>query len=144
MLAEAARALEFSGHVENPIPPNLIFGVAPEVVKAQHDAMVAQGHVDAALADGSTTRRGIRKDRHSLMTAIVSYPLLAAMTESRNSVQAELEQFVKLRDRVGFQLVDYQGQTVVVAAEGERLHRWRTPELSGLVSLNGRLYRFSD
>lgn len=69
---------------------------------------------------------------------------LTVLTEDRDTVRAELEQFVALRDRVGFQLVEYRGRTVVVVPDGERLRRWRAPELSNLASFNGRLYRLTD
>ncbi|PRY75526.1 hypothetical protein CLV80_112113 [Yoonia maritima] len=72
VLDEAAREPEFSLHIESPKPPNLIFGMTPKQVHIKHDEIIAAGYVDAVLADGSVARRGIRKDRHTLLTAVAS------------------------------------------------------------------------
>ena len=69
---------------------------------------------------------------------------LAVLTEGRDTVRAELEQFVALRNRVGFQMLDYRERTIIIVPEGERLRRWRAPELSELTTFNGRMYRLSD
>jgi DNA repair exonuclease SbcCD ATPase subunit len=69
---------------------------------------------------------------------------LAAMSEDRDAVRQELEHFIALRDRVGIQLVDFRGRTVVVVPEGARLRRWRAAGLSEVAHLNGRMYRLSD
>lgn len=69
---------------------------------------------------------------------------LVVLTEDRDTVRAELAQFVALRDRVGFQMLDYRERTIIVVPEGERLRRWRAPELSELTTFNGRMYRLSD
>lgn len=69
---------------------------------------------------------------------------LTVLTEDRDTVRVELEQFVALRDRVGFQLLDFRERTIIIVPEGERLRRWRAPELSELTAFNGRMYRLSD
>ncbi|MEO9517491.1 MAG: hypothetical protein ABJH45_04085 [Paracoccaceae bacterium] len=69
---------------------------------------------------------------------------LATMSEERDVVQQELEHFITLRDRVGIELVDFRGRTVVVVPEGARLRRWRAAGLSEVAHLNGRMYRLSD
>lgn len=69
---------------------------------------------------------------------------LASMSEERDVVRQELEHFITLRDRVGIELVDFRGRTVVVVPEGARLRRWRAAGLSEVAHLNGRMYRLSD
>lgn len=69
---------------------------------------------------------------------------LASMSLERDAVQQELEHFITLRDRVGIELVDFRGRTVVVVPEGARLRRWRAAGLSEVAHLNGRMYRLSD
>lgn len=69
---------------------------------------------------------------------------LVVLTEDRDTVRAELEQFVALRDRVGLRMLDYRERTIIIVPEGERLRRWRAPELSELTTFNGRMYRLSD
>ncbi|MDO6589442.1 hypothetical protein DS901_02655 [Loktanella sp. D2R18] len=66
------------------------------------------------------------------------------MSQERDAVQQELEHFITLRDRVGIELVDFRGRTVVVAPEGARLRRWRAAGLSEVAHLNRRMYRLSD
>lgn len=69
---------------------------------------------------------------------------LASMSEERDVVRQELEHFITLQDRVGIELVDFRGRTVVVVPEGARLRRWRAAGLSEVAHLNGRMYRLSD
>ncbi|MTH65855.1 hypothetical protein GL284_16405, partial [Paracoccus sp. DK608] len=71
---EAARLPEFSQHVPEPKPCRVIFGLSPAEVQTRHDEMVAAGRCEVTLKDGTTAIRGIRKDRHTLMTAVASYP----------------------------------------------------------------------
>ncbi|MBL4807748.1 MAG: hypothetical protein JKY31_10785 [Rhodobacteraceae bacterium] len=100
VLAEAARDPVFSGHVENPKPPNMIFGITPEEVGQRHENMVAQGHVDVTLSDGSTARRGIRKDRHTLMTAVASYPLLTKQVAEGSESHEAYQEWIALNVRL--------------------------------------------
>lgn len=69
---------------------------------------------------------------------------LQKMVEEREEVRRELEHFVTLRDRVGFQLVEFRGRTIVVVPEGSRLRRWNAPKDSDLARTNSRMYRISD
>lgn len=69
---------------------------------------------------------------------------LAAMSEDRDAARQELERFIALRERVGIELVDFRGRTVVVVPEGARLRRWRAAGLSEVAHLNGRMYRLSE
>jgi hypothetical protein len=69
---------------------------------------------------------------------------LATLSQERDTVRSELEYFVQLQERVGIQLLDFRGRTVVVVPEEARLRRWRAPELSEFTYLNGRMYRLSD
>lgn len=99
VLAEAAREPEFSLHVESPKPPNLIFGMTPQQVHKKHDEIIAAGYVDAVLADGSVARRGIRKDRHTLLTAVASYPLLTSQVVDGAADRQAYERWIKLNVR---------------------------------------------
>ena len=67
VLAEAARAPIYSKHVVEPRLPSVVYGVAADEVRKLHDQMVSAGGVDVTLKDGQKARRGIRKDRHTLM-----------------------------------------------------------------------------
>jgi hypothetical protein len=69
---------------------------------------------------------------------------LARVSQERDTVRSELEYFVQLQERVGIQLLNFRGRTVVVVPEEARLRRWRAPELSEFTQLNGRMYRLSD
>ena len=69
---------------------------------------------------------------------------LAAMSQERDAVRQELENFITLRDRVGIRLVDFRGHTLVVIPEGARIRRWQADDLSEVAHLNGRMYRLSD
>ena len=69
---------------------------------------------------------------------------LASMSQERDAVRQELENFITLRDRVGIQLLDFRGHTLVVIPEGARIRRWQADDLSEIAHLNGRMYRLSD
>ena len=69
---------------------------------------------------------------------------LAAMSQERDAVRQELENFITLRDRVGIRLVDFRGHTLVVVPEGSRIRRWQADDLSEIAHLNGRMYRLTD
>ncbi|MEO0485524.1 MAG: hypothetical protein AAF092_06400 [Pseudomonadota bacterium] len=75
VLDEAARRPEFSQHVDEPQAPNIIEGLAPTQVLEMHNEIVGAGFVEVAMKDGSTARRGIRRDRHTLLTAVACYPV---------------------------------------------------------------------
>ncbi|MEM5478080.1 plasmid recombination protein [Pacificibacter sp. AS14] len=110
VLDEAARVPEFSKHVENPEPPNIIYGLTPELVREKHDEMVESGFIEVKLKDGTTARRGIRKDRHTLLTAIASYPLLTKQIVDGSVGRDGYERWIELnmrwlRERFGERLV---------------------------------------
>lgn len=69
---------------------------------------------------------------------------LAAMSQDRDAVRQELENFIALRERVGIELLDFRGNTLVVVPEGARIRRWQADDLSEVAYLNGRMYRLSD
>lgn len=69
---------------------------------------------------------------------------LSAMSQERDVVRQELENFIALRDRVGIELLDFRGNTLVVVPEGARIRRWQADDLSEVAHLNGRMYRLSD
>ncbi len=91
VLAEAARAPIYSKHVVEPRPPSVVYGVAANEVRKLHDDMVAAGGIDVTLRDGRKTRRGIRKDRHTLMTAVASHPLPTELVNTKPDARAEYE-----------------------------------------------------
>lgn len=65
----------------------------------------------------------------------------AALSTERDSVQAELERFIYLRDRLGITLVEGQTRPVIVVPEGQEIRAWGAPGLSNLARYNGRMYR---
>lgn len=93
VLAEASRVPEYSKHVSDPRPPSLVYGVSVDEVRRLHDEMVAAGGVEVTLKDGRTARRGIRKDRHTLMTAVASHPLPTDLVNTKPDVRADYERW---------------------------------------------------
>ena len=74
VLGELVRAPEFSHHVNAPEPPELVDGVPASELIARHDAMIETAKVEVNVK-GKTHYRAVRKDRHTLMTAVASYPI---------------------------------------------------------------------
>lgn len=93
VLEEAARAPAFSAHVENPVPPETIFGVPIDEVPRLHDEMVTAGSVEVTLKGGRMARRGIRQDRHTLLTAVASYPVPTELVKATPEARAEYERW---------------------------------------------------
>ncbi|KGM89661.1 Multidrug resistance efflux pump [Roseovarius mucosus DSM 17069] len=110
VLAEASRAPEYSKHVADPRPPSLVYGVTADEVRRLHDEMVAAGGVEVTLKDGRTARRGIRKDRHTLLTAVASHPLPTDLVNTKPDARADYERWREhnlawLKARFGDKLV---------------------------------------
>lgn len=93
VLAEAARVPEYSKHVVDPRPPSLVYGVTADQVRRLHDEMVDSGAVEVTLKNGRTARRGIRKDRHTLMTAVASHPLSTHLVNTKADARADYERW---------------------------------------------------
>lgn len=129
VIAEALRRPDFSAHVENPQPPRVVLGI-PATFEDDHAA-----HVEARSTEvkrkGKTYRKGIRTDRHTLATAVASYPLthdqIAAGGDAAAALHREWEAAtVKwMQDRYGDQV------KAVLAHEDEshpHLHFWLLPD----------------
>lgn len=99
VLEEAARRPEFSQHVDEPQAPNVIEGLAPSQVLEMHDEIVAAGYVEANLKDGTVARRGIRKDRHTLLTAVASYPVPRNLVEEDQAACEAYKRWMKFNVR---------------------------------------------
>lgn len=110
VLAEAAREPRYSQHVDDPKEHRVIFGLSPDGVRQRHDEMVAAGGVTVSLKGGKTARRGIRKDRHTLMTCVASHPNLTSQIMNDPAAKADYDAWVDrnlrfLRGLFGDQLV---------------------------------------
>ncbi len=120
VLAEAARAPEFSLHVEAPKAPRIIFGASPVAVRQQHDEMLGSGSVEVRLKDGRAARRAVRKDRHTLLTCIASYPLLSEQVASVSEAKKNYEDWVQRTVDWLFQM--YGDQLVSVVEHVDEAH----------------------
>lgn len=74
IFGELLRDPQFSRHLDDPHPPETVDGVPPEELVARHDVMINAARVTVKVK-GKTHYRSIRQDRHTLLTAIASYPL---------------------------------------------------------------------
>lgn len=124
IIAEATRDPEYSTHVEAPAPPRLILG-DPETFAADHADHVAARSTRVQMPDGSERVRAIRRDRHTMASIVMSYPVPLAAIRT----QADCEKLARweqrnldwLRDTYGDQL------KVVMAHDDEahpHLHAW--------------------
>jgi hypothetical protein len=95
VLAEAARSPAFSAHVNAPRPPRVIVGLSPEEVMRRHNLLVDEGCIEVRMSDGTVKRRGIRKDRHTLLTCVASHPHLAQQVSSDPSAKQAYEEWVE-------------------------------------------------
>lgn len=131
IIAEVNRDPAFSAHVDDPAPPRVLMG-DPSNFEVEHDAHVAARSTVVQMRDGSERERAIRKDRHTLASVVMSYPIPCAVivTDEQRDDLARWEQrnLEWLRNRFGDQL------RVVVAHDDEdhpHIHAWLLPDDPG-------------
>lgn len=131
IIAEAVRDPEHSAHVDDPAPPRCLLG-EPSTFEDEHDAHVAARSTTVHMKDGSQRERGIRRDRHTLASIVMSYPVPrdAIDTDEKRETLKRWEQrnLDWLRDTYGDQL------RVIVAHDDEEhphLHAWLLPDDPG-------------
>jgi DTW domain-containing protein YfiP len=124
VIAEATRDPEFSTHVDDPTPPRALFG-DPEAFAEQHDAHIEARATVVKKKDGTKARRAIRKDRHTMASIVMSYPVprAAIITDEDKARLKKWEDrnLEWLRKKYGDQL------KVVLAHDDEEhphLHAW--------------------
>lgn len=119
VVEEAERNPAFSQHVEEPKPPRLICGISVREMKTQHDAMLEDARVPVVIKGGQVAHRSVRTDRHTLLTAVASYPVPRERVEADPVEKAKYEAWVQanvrfLRDRFGQQLktvIEHEDET---------------------------------
>lgn len=75
VLGEAERDPQYSSHVDQPKPPELIFGMTVDEVRQAHAALLVKRKTKVRV-QGEVKERAIRKDRHTLAGCVMSYPVL--------------------------------------------------------------------
>lgn len=119
VVEEVERNPAFCQHVEDPKPPRLIYGISVRAMKAKHDAMLESARVPVVKKDGEVAYRSVRTDRHTLLTAVASYPVPRVQVEADAREKAKYQAWVEanvrfLRDRFGSQLktvVEHEDET---------------------------------
>ena len=74
VIGELLREALYAAHVFEPAPPEVVDGISPEQLRAAHDAMVAAAQTQFRIK-GEVRTRAVRQDRHTLVTAVASYPV---------------------------------------------------------------------
>lgn len=91
VLAEAERERVYSVHVEQPKPPQLIFGMTIDEVRHAHATLLAKRKTKVQIK-GEVKERAIRKDRHTLAGCVMSYPV------PREQVLADADEWQRYLD----------------------------------------------
>lgn len=118
--------------------------IEASLLRETTSAEVAVSRRDGEIALAELESNLLRQSEQSAEQFTQIADDLAAMSQERDAVRQELENFITLRDRVGIQLLDFRGHTLVVIPEGARIRRWQADDLSEIAHLNGRMYRLSD
>lgn len=107
---EVSRVPSASVHVLSPKPPEVVYGLAPDALRALHDDRAAAAKTPRTDKSGKTSLKAIRKDQNTLATVIFSHP--ATMEEYRASAVVrrdvaawEERSIAWLREQHGDQLV---------------------------------------
>lgn len=74
VFGELLREALFSLHVSDPSPVQIVDGIRPDRLQAEHDAMIRAAK-SKVRTEGNDKERAIRLDRHTLATAVASYPI---------------------------------------------------------------------
>lgn len=131
ILGEATRDPEYSGHVESPAPPRVLVG-DPSTFMAEHDAHVAARETVARMKDGTVRTKAIRKDRHTMASVVMSYPVprAAIVTDEAKARLAAWE-----RRNMEWLSSTFGDQVRVVMAhddeEHPHIHAWLLPDDPG-------------
>jgi hypothetical protein len=86
VLAEADRRGDACQHVDTPTPPEIVFGLAVEGVRALHDARLEAARI---TIKGGKTRK-LRVDQHTLLTVVASHPATVADVQNDPAAAAEV------------------------------------------------------
>jgi DNA repair exonuclease SbcCD ATPase subunit len=105
---------------------------AEQIAAARHDGEEGLEALQHELAE---RRKDIERQIAEIGTD------LAELVRERDAVQSELERFTALQDRIGFDLIDYRGRTVIVVPAGHEVRGWRAPGLSDVARHNGQMFR---
>jgi hypothetical protein len=107
---EVTRVPSASVHVPSPKPPEVVYGLNPDAVRALHNERAAAAKTSRKDKSGKTTLKAIRKDQNTLAGLILSHP--ATMDDYRTSkgVQRDVADWERrsiswLRELYGDQLV---------------------------------------
>ncbi|MCF1491792.1 hypothetical protein GOZ83_13630 [Agrobacterium vitis] len=71
---EVTRVPSASVHVPSPRPPEVVYGLDPDAVRALHDERVSVAKASRTDKNGKTTLKAIRKDQNTLAGLIFSHP----------------------------------------------------------------------
>lgn len=120
VVEEAERNPAFSQHVEEPKPPRLVYGVSVRDMKEQHEAMLEAARVPVVTKGGHVAHRSVRTDRHTLLTAVASYPVPRDQVEADPGEKAKYLAWVDANVRF---LVERFGQQLKTVIEhGDETH----------------------
>jgi hypothetical protein len=74
IIDEATRKPEACHHVENPLPPNLVFGVSPEIALQEAVEKVEKEKIEVNLASGGKAYKAVPKSQGIMLCGVASYP----------------------------------------------------------------------
>ena len=117
----------------------------------------ARNEASELRSSNASEMRRIREQHHRMMEELenefverarrieddidLSAEALAHLRNDRDRIEREMQGFLELQQRVGFQLIEYRNRALLVVPDGHELRSWGAPGLSNLARYNGRMYR---
>lgn len=131
IIDEGNREAEYSLHVDSPKKPRALLG-DPAGFQKLHDDHVAARTVEVKMKDGTTRKRAIRQDRHTMASVVMSYPV----RYSAITIDADRAKLAAWEARnIAFLKAKYGNQLKVVFAHDDEthphLHAWLFPDDPG-------------
>jgi len=138
VLDEVARVLDACRHVENPLPPRVV-GVPIDTLRARHDGLRELARVPGRGGRGLAK---IRKDTHTLLSIVASYPVDRQKLEADERERATFRRWAALSIRVLQRYFRARGvriQTVVFHFDESHWHMHLLGLPDASIGFNARL-----
>lgn len=117
---EVTRVPSASVHVPSPRPPEVVYGLHPDAVRALHDERASVAKASRTDKNGKTSLKAIRKDQNTLAGLIFSHPV--SMDEYRGSAEVRRDVSAWEQQSIEWLRAQYEDRLVSVVRHTDESH----------------------